>query len=420
MILISGATVLAADGVHEADVLLEGERVAAIGKRGVPAGAQVIDGTGMVLGPGLVDLHVHLREPGHTWKEDVETGSRAAARGGFTAVVAMPNTSPPIDTPELAERVHRRGAEVGLVEVRSAGALTRQRAGQEVGDLHGLYEAGVRIFSDDGDTVGDIGVARKAMSILAGLPGAVFAEHAEDPSLALGGHLHEGALADEYGLQGLPSRAEEVIVERDLALAAGTGAHVHIQHVSAAGSVALIKEARAKGSRVTAEVTPHHLALVVEDVRAGGADFKMYPPLRLESDRRALVGALRDGTIDAVATDHAPHTPREKAAGFEGAPRGVIGLETAVPIALEALGGDVLALFSAMSIRPARIAGMADQGRSLAPGDVANLVLIDPNARWHVDSFASRSSNTPFRDRALIGRVAATFFEGRQTHGETE
>ncbi|HSG80078.1 MAG TPA: dihydroorotase, partial [Acidimicrobiia bacterium] len=327
--LLRGGTVLTADGAVEADLLVEGGRIAEIGPGIATAGAEVLDCSGCWVGPGLVDIHVHFREPGQEWKEDVASGSAAAAAGGFTAVVAMPNTDPAIDAGHLAAHIADRGRRVGLVDVAAAGAISAGRAGERLAHLDELWAAGVRIFSDDGDSVADAGLLRRAMEYLADL-GGVVAQHAEDRGLSRDGHLHEGTVSARLGIVGIPAEAEEVVVARDLALARMTGAHYHVQHVSTAGTVALVRAAKDEGLAVTAEVAPHHLALDHTAALSTDPAFKMYPPLRTADDAAALREALADGTIDAVATDHAPHAAHEKDVPFEEAPRGVIGLETAV------------------------------------------------------------------------------------------
>lgn len=402
MIRITGGKVLVEDGFLEADVMVNGERVVEVGSG--PDGHEeiVIEASGCLVGPGFVDLHTHLRDPGQTWKEDLESGTRAAAAGGFTGVVAMPNTDPPLDDPKLVSDLAERGREMGLVELSVAAALTRGRAGGELAELEDLYEAGARIFTDDGDAVASPRLLAEALRRLAELPGAVLAQHAEDPDLS--------AAAAEP-----PVAAEVEMVRRDLELLAEDGGRYHCQHVSAAATVELIRRARDAGLEVTSEVTPHHLTFDTGSGGCGDPNFKMYPPLRNGDDRAAVVEALADGVIDAVATDHAPHGAGEKQAGWERAPRGVIGLETAAAAAWEALR-DPLRLFRALSLAPARIAGLAEQGRPLAPGVTANLVVFDPSVSWVAKAFASRSRNSPYLGRSMLGRPVATIHRGRLTH----
>lgn len=418
-VVVKGGLVLTPAGMQPADVLVDGHQVVTVGVD--LAGDEVVDATGAWVGPGLVDLHAHLREPGQEWKEDIGSGSAAAAAGGFTAVVTMPNTEPPIDSGHLARFVIERGRTVGMVEVAPAGCLSLDRAGRQLAHLDELWSAGVRVFTDDGDTLADAGLLRHAMEYLAHR-GGVVAQHCEDPGLARGGHMHEGAVSARLGMVGLPSVAEEVIVARDLTLVRLTGCRYHVQHVSSAGTVELIRRAKRDGLPVTAEVAPHHLTFSDESVTTMDPDYKMYPPLRTVTDIAALVAGLIDGTLDAVATDHAPHAAAESEVPFEEAPRGVIGLETAVPAVLAALTGQVPAgpdpamLFDRMSVRPAQIAGLGRHGHPVAVGVPANLVVIDPGAIWTVGRFVSRSQNSPWKGRALSGRAVATIYEGRVTH----
>jgi dihydroorotase len=414
MIVIRNAKVLTPTGTEQATVVVDGDSVHTVGAEPETNGHQVIDAGGAWLGPGLVDLHVHFRDPGQTWKEDIFSGAAAAAAGGFTAVVAMPNTDPPVDGRTTAKTMAERAAGVAEVEIVAAGSLTKGRAGEELADYDGMYEAGIRVFSDDGDSVPTAGLLRRVMAYLHDLPGAVVAEHAEDRSVAGDGHMHEGAVSTRLGIAGLPAIAEELVVTRDLILAATTGVRLHVQHVSTAGSVDLIRRAREEGIEVTSEVTPHHLALDDRSVEGLDSNFKMYPPLRARDDRDALIQALRDGIIDAVATDHAPHSVAEKGVPFEEAPRGVIGLETAAAVVTtHALADDQRLFFERMSVAPARIAGLERHGRPVATGSPANLVLFDPTRRWVPRSFASRSSNSPFSGTELTGKVLATIHEGK-------
>jgi len=412
MIVISGARVWRRSGLVEATVVIDGDRVVHVGDVTAPAATRVIEANGAVLGPGLVDLHVHLRDPGQTWKEDISTGSMAAVAGGFTAVVTMPNTDPPTDNLKTATEILSRGAELGLVDIVVAGALTRGRGGLEMADFDSMYEAGVRMFTDDGDSVADSGLLRRIMAYLRDLPGAFVAEHCEDPSLTSGGHLNEGMVSASHGIGGIPAVAEDVVVARDLALAGDTGARLHIQHVSTSGSVDLIRRAKKSGLVVTCEVTPHHLGLDETMVDGLDPNLKMYPPLRTQADRRAVGEALEDGTVDAVATDHAPHSPWEKDVPFEEAPRGVIGLETSASVTWEALNGNAGLFFERMSAAPARIAGLERHGQPVESGSVANLVLFDPGRSWVPHSFRSKSSNSPFLGTRLTGRVMATIHDG--------
>ncbi len=414
-VLIKGGTVLTPEGTVEADVLV-GDRIVAIGSD--LTAETVIDAAGCWVGPGLVDLHVHVREPGQEWKEDVASGSAAAAAGGFTAVLAMPNTDPAIDSGHLARFVADRGREAGLVDVIPVGALTLGRAGERLSHLDDLWSAGVRMFSDDGDSVADAGLLRSAMEYLAHRGGLV-AQHAEDRGLSRDGHMHEGAVSSKLGMRGLPSAAEEVVVARDLALVRLTGCRYHVQHVSSAGTVALVRAAKREGLPVTAEVAPHHLTFDDRNVMSMDPDFKMYPPLRSSSDIETLIAGLQDGIIDAVATDHAPHAEAECEVPFEEAPRGVIGLETAVAATLMATGLDQTTLFERMSITPARIADLGEHGLPLRVGGPGHVTVIDPTATWEAGPFVSRSQNSPWTGHTMTGRVVATLFGGRITHDVT-
>ncbi len=418
-IVLTGGGVLTPRGEVRADVLIEGGRVAAVGPHlegtGARAGRQVIDVSGLVVGPGFVDLHVHLREPGHEWKEDITSGSQAAAAGGFTAVVAMPNTDPPTDSGHLARYISDRGRQAGLVAVIPAGCVTMGMQGLRLSHLDDLFDAGVRIFTDDGVTVADSGLLRRAMEYLQSR-GGVIAQHAEDSGLGRGGHMHEGRVSSLLGMGGIPAEAETVIVARDLAVAEMTGAAYHVQHISCAGTLELIEAARRRGVNVTAEVTPHHLWFSEEQVLSMDPVAKMYPPLRTPADIEALRDGLREGVIDAVATDHAPHAAHEKDVPFEEAPKGVTGLETAFSAVRTVLDPDPRLLFERMSVTPATIASLDGHGNWIEPGIPANLVVVDWHERWTPEVFLSKSANCLFAGVPLAGRVRFTILDGRLTH----
>ncbi|MDE0170399.1 MAG: dihydroorotase [bacterium] len=414
-----GGTVLTPGGAVRADVRIRDGLVVDVvpglgddgGGSGAPADERLIDVAGLLVGPGLVDLHTHLREPGHEWKEDIASGSSAAAAGGFTAVVAMPNTNPPTDTGHLARYIADRGRQVGLVDVVPAGCITAGQEGRRLAHLDELFAAGVRVFTDDGHTVADAGLLRRAMEYLESR-GGLIAQHAEDPGLSRGGHMHEGKVSSLLGMLGLPALAETVVVARDLALAELTGARYHVQHVSCARTVELIHAAKQRGVAVTAEVTPHHLWFTDERVMSMHPVFRMYPPLRTRSDIEVLIEGLRDGVIDAVATDHAPHAAHEKDVPFEDAPNGVTGLETAFSAVRSVLDCDPRKLFRRLSVAPAAIAGLDRHGRWIEPGIPANLVVVDWDAVWRPGHFRSKSSNSPFAGVQLTGKVCYTFHDG--------
>ena len=412
-IAIRDGRVLTADGLVETDLLITEGRVEALG--GAFDADATIDASGAWVGPGFVDLHVHFREPGHEWKEDIASGSRAAAAGGYTAVVTMPNTDPVIDAGHRARYITDRGRQVGLCEVVPAGSITMGRTGETLSHLDEMWAAGVRVFTDDGSTVENAGLLRLAMEYVAER-GGVIAQHAEDRGLSGGGHMHEGSVSSRLGMKGSPSVAEEVVVARDLALARLTGVRYHVQHVSSAGTVPLLRQARAEDMNVTAEVTPHHLVFDHERVLSMDPAFKMYPPLRTLADIDALRAALIVGLIDAVATDHAPHSAFETEVTFEEAPRGVIGLETAAAAVNMAVGMEAGDFFTRMSASPAHIGGFPRHGRPIAEGAPANLVVFDPEATWTPTAFVSKAQNSPFLGMDLRGRVIATIFEGRMTH----
>ncbi len=417
--LIKGATL--PDGTTS-DVLVADRVIAEIGSVSSKA-ERTIDADGLRLLPGFVDLHTHLREPGREDAETVLTGSRAAAVGGFTAVLAMANTNPVTDTAEAAERVLDLGRAAGLVDVQPVGAVTKGLAGEELAEL-GLMarsRAKVRVFSDDGKCVHDARVMRRALEYVKAF-GGVVSQHSQDPALAgPTACCHEGELSGRLGLPGWPGIAEEVIVARDVMLARHTGSRVHVAHVSTAGSVEVVRWAKAQGIDVTAEVTPHHLLLTTDLLSGYDPTFKVNPPLRPAEDVEALRAALADGTIDAVATDHAPHARQDKEHAFVDAAFGMLGLETALSVIttvmVESGRLDWTGVARVMSENPARIAGLEGHGRPIAVGEPANLTLVDPAAQVVVDRAASvsLSRNNPWHDRKLTGRVVATLLRGTPT-----
>lgn len=407
----------------EVDVAVDDGQIAAIGAGlDVPGDAEIIDARGQVLLPGFVDLHTHLREPGREYAEDIETGSAAAALGGFTAVFAMANTDPVADSAVVTDHVWSRGQQVGLVDVHPVGAVTIGLKGKQLTEM-GLMAAGVgrvRMFSDDGLCVEDPLVMRRALEYASGL-GVLIAQHAEEPRLTVGAVAHEGPNAARLGLAGWPRAAEESIVARDALLARDAGARVHICHASTAGTVELLRWARAQGISITAEVTPHHLLL--DDSRLNTYDGvnRVNPPLREASDAVALRQALADGVIDCVATDHAPHGTHEKCCEFANARPGMLGLQTALSVVVETMVNPGLLTWRdvarVMSEAPAAIVGLPDQGRPLEVGEPANLTVIDPSATWtvHGPALASRSDNTPYEAMELPATVTATLLRGRVT-----
>jgi dihydroorotase len=390
------------------------------GECGAPADVPRIELDGLTVSPGFVDVHVHFREPGQEYKEDIESGSCAAAAGGFTSVLMMPNTVPPLDNAGGIEAVLRRGRQVGLCDVHCAGALTLGRAGERLAEYHDLRSAGARALTDDGSPVADSALMRHALEHAAML-GLVVIAHSEDQSLSQGGCMHEGSWSTRLGIPGIPAAAEEVGVARDLLLARETGAPLHVAHVSTRGAVDLVRMAKRDwGLDVTAETAPHYLALTDADLEGYSTNFKMNPPLRLAEDRQALLEAVADGTLDMIATDHAPHAEMEKELEFERAPFGVIGLETAFAVAhteLVASGRMALVeLVARLSMAPARRFGLP--GGVLEPGAPASLALVDPDEEWLVtaETLRSRSRNSPFLGRTLRGRVVATLHRGRLVH----
>ncbi len=421
-LLVRGARILGGAG---ADLLVEDGVIREVGSLGpVGAGVEVIDADGLVALPGLVDLHVHLREPGREDAETIATGSAAAAAGGFTAVFAMANTNPVTDTGEAAERVLDLGRASGLVEVVPVGAVTKGLEGAELAEL-GLMarsRARVRVFSDDGRCVQDARIMRRALEYIKPFDG-VISQHAQDARLAdSSACCHEGEVSGRLGLPGWPGIAEESIVARDVMLARHTGSRVHVAHVSTAGTVEVIRWAKAQGIDVTAEVTPHHLALTTDLLVGYDPVYKVNPPLRPAEDVEALRAGLVDGTIDAVATDHAPHARHDKEHAFADAAFGMLGLETALNVVSEVLVRpgllDWAAVARVMSTAPARIGRLTEQGRPLEPGSPANLTLVDPDREVTIDAAASRSRsrNNPWHGRTFRGAVHTTIHRGTVTH----
>ncbi|MEV4100372.1 dihydroorotase [Nonomuraea sp. NPDC049649] len=413
-------------GEEPVDIRVDGVEIAEVGP-GLTGDDEEVDGGGAIALPGLVDLHTHLREPGREDAETVETGTRSAARGGYTAVHAMANTSPVADTAGVVEQVWRLGREYGHCDVQPVGAVTVGLEGRQLAELGAMAEsaARVRVFSDDGMCVSDAVLMRRALEYVKAFDGVV-AQHAQEPRLTEGAQMNEGIVSGRLGLTGWPAVAEEAIIARDCLLAAHVGSRLHVCHVSTAGSVEILRWAKSKGWNVTAEVTPHHLLLtddLVEDSPVGAYNpiYKVNPPLRTAADVEALREALADGTIDIVATDHAPHPVEDKESEWSAAAMGMIGLETALSVVQEAMVDtgllDWAGVADRMSYAPARIGRLTGHGHPIAPGAPANLTLYDPGHRAPVDSssFASRSRNTPYVGMTLPGRVVATFLRGKPT-----
>ena len=423
-LVIKGGRVIDASGEHMADVaIVDGVVRAVEPDLSVPAGASLLDAGGCVVAPALVDLHTHLREPGREDAETIESGSRAAVLGGYGFLTAMPNTTPVMDSVEVVEWV-RATARGALCAVEPSAAITVGRRGETLAPMGELHAAGVALFTDDGNGVQDELLMRRAMEYARGL-GVTLAQHCEIDGLAAAGHMNEGAWSARLGIPGIPAEAEELMVSRDLALARLTGATIHFQHLSTAGAVELVRLAKASGLAVTAEATTHHFTLTDAAVASYDAVFKVNPPLRTDADVAAVRAGLADGTIDAIATDHAPHTPEAKELPFDQAPPGMLGLETALALALTELDLPIQRVLALMSWQPAAIGGRApgysaritptpDDGAPMTEPRLANLCVIDPTATWIVgpDGGASRSRNTPYVGRTLTGRVRHTVIDG--------
>ena len=421
-IVLQGGRVVDSRGERVADIAVQGGVVVEVGEQ--LTSGRTIDASGCVVAPGFVDLHAHLREPGKEEAETIETGSRAGAKGGYTALVAMPNTDPPQDSVAVIDFVREQGKRAGLVEVVPSGCITLGRQGETLAPMAELAAAGVRIFTDDGNGVQDELLMRRAMEYAKGL-GVTLAQHCEVATLTKGAVMNECQCCTSLGLPGWPSIAEELMVFRDIELARLTGARVHFLHLSTARSVELVRAAKRDGLPITAEVTPHHLSLDETRLTTFNTVFKVNPPLRSLADIAALRAGIVDGTIDALATDHAPHPRRDKELTLDQAPPGMLGLETALGVALGVLDVSLTQLVRIMSIHPAQIAGIADRhGRDIEPGAPANLVVFDPNAKWQVEpeTLASKSRNTPYVGMTLRGKVRHTIFNGDITvlHGEAQ
>ncbi len=423
LLLAGGRMLDPASGTDQhLDVRVRDGLVAEVGSDLAAGDAEVVDCAGLWVTPGLVDLHTHLREPGFEHAEDVASGSAAGAAGGYTALCAMANTDPVTDTAAIAELVARRGREHALADVFPVGAITKGLRGEELTEMGEMRRSTARVdfFSDDGIPVADALVFRRALQYATAFD-AVICNHSEDPDLTAGAQMNEGEVASVLGLPGWPHEAEEVMIARDLILAAGVGARLHVPHVSTAGSVEIIRAAKAKGVRVSAEATPHHLSLDDELVRSYDPVLKVNPPLRTEADVHALRAALADGTIDCVATDHAPHAAETKDQEWEHAPCGMLGLETAFAVVNTELVAsgllDPLTAIARMTTGPAAVRDVGAHGGPIEAGRPANLAVLDPQATWTVDAdrLHSRSRNSPFHGRELTGRAVHTLLRGRFT-----
>ncbi|HWJ60892.1 MAG TPA: dihydroorotase [Acidimicrobiales bacterium] len=410
-IVIKGGRVVDATGERTADVVIADGRIAAVGAD--LDADRTLDAAGCIVAPGLVDVHTHLREPGKEEAETVETGARGAALGGYTAILAMPNTTPAIDSAAVVQQVLDLGR-TAPCDVYTSGAITVGRGGEQLAPMAEMAALGVRLFTDDGSGVQSNALMRRAMEYATGL-GVTLAQHCEDDALCGGGHMHEGEWSARLGIPGQPAEAEELMVMRDIALARLTGCKVHFQHMSTARSVAMIRDAIAAGLPVTAEATTHHFTLTDAECASYDPVFKVNPPLRTAEDVAAVKAGLADGAIGIIATDHAPHTAETKELPFDQAPPGMLGLETALALALTELDLPIQQVLAALSWNPAAVIGAGDtHGLPVAEGNPANLCVIDPEVTWTVDgaAMASRSTNTPYQGRELKGRVRHTILAG--------
>lgn len=410
--VLRGGTIVNPDGNVEADVVVRDGSIDAVG--GTTSDLPVVDATGCFISSGFVDLHTHLREPGKEEAETIETGSRAAARGGYTAVVAMPNTDPAQDAVHVVDFVRARGEQVGLCDVLPSGCITIGRLGQQLAPFAALAKAGVHLFTDDGTGVQDPLLMRRALEY-AGELGVVLAQHCEVARLTEGAVMHEGACCSRLGLPGWPALAEELMLHRDIELVRLTGSPMHFLHLSTARSVEMVRQAKLEGLPITAEVTPHHLSLVDELLTSFDTVFKVNPPLRTRADIEALKGGVLDGTIDAIATDHAPHSDHAKEQPLDAAPPGMLGLETALAVINTSMSLSPRRIAEVLSWNPARIANVADRhGRPIAVGEPANLAVWDTSSEWVVsrDHLVSKSRNTPYDGMTLRGRVRHTVYRG--------
>ena len=418
-LLFKGGTVVdPSQGINgNYDVLIEGERIVKV-EKGIKSieAETVVDVSGLILTPGFIDLHSHLRDPGQEWKEDIESGSNAAVAGGFTSVCCMANTDPVNDNPTVTRYIIEKAQKVGLCDVFPIGAITKGLKGEELAEIGLMVKAGIVAISDDGETPKDSKVLRNAMDYARSLGIPVFT-HSEDKTLSAGGHMNEGPLSSFLGIPGMPPEAEDIGTMRDILIARLTGAHIHVCHVSSKGALQIIEAAKREGVKVTCEITPHHFTLTEEAVREFNTNAKMCPPLRTEDHVEACRNALKTGVADAIATDHAPHSEDEKLVEFCQAPFGIIGFQTALPLSLNLVREGYLTLeqvVEKLSVNPARIIGKKDIG-TLRPGARANITVFDPEEEFNLtkDLIKSKSYNTPFLNQRLRGKVKFTVYSGK-------
>jgi len=420
MLIQGGRVIDPANQVDEVcDLWIEDGRIAGIGAFDGVAD-KTIDAAGQIICPGLIDMHVHLREPGQEWKEDIESGSRAAVAGGVTSMCCMPNTGPHIDHVGVALQIIARAQQVGLCNVHPIGAVTKNLDGRELTEMRELSRAGCVAFSDDGMPIWHAGVMRKALEYASSF-GFMVIQHAEEPELTRGGAINEGWVSTQLGVTGMPVEGEDSMIARDIMLARRIDARYHVAHISSKGAVNLVRAAQAEGLKVTTEAAPHHFAMTEEEVLGFNADAKMSPPLRTETDRLAVIEGLRDGTIDVIATDHAPHHEDDKRCGLSCAAFGIVGLETMLPVSLQLVRDGVLSLpdmLAKMTSNPARLLGL-DSG-TLSLGAVADITVFDPDAVWTVDreKLVSKGKNTPWHGKEMTGQVTHTLKAGRLVYTE--
>lgn len=425
MVILNGHVLDPETGLHEfADVEVCQDRIKKIyvkskGEAYVASGDEdVIDAQGKYVMPGFIDLHVHFRDPGFTYKEDICTGSRSAAAGGVTTVCTMPNTKPVVDSVETLTEIYKKADEEAIVRVKQLSAITKGMNNEELVDMKAMHQAGAVAFSEDGKSVMDINLYREAMKQAAEL-GAIVMAHCEDKNLVGKGVLNEGVASEKYNVPGIPNSVEDVITARDIFLAHEAGTKLHLCHCSTKGTVELMRMAKRLGANVTAEVCPHHFTLTDADITSADSNYKMNPPLRTEEDVRALIEGLVDGTMDVISTDHAPHSDEEKAKYFDEAPFGIVGLETSAALTYTALVDtglmDIMDMAKKMSYNPAKVLGMENDFGKITEGAKADLVLFDANNEWEVDSskFFSKGHNTPYNGKVLKGRVTHTFVDGK-------